>query len=235
LAAVTSSTTAFNLDVDQIIEMALEPLGGEHTSAEEAEKARRVLNLLLIEMQNKNIPLSKLDTETLTLVAGTATYVLNTNILKVLDATLCDSNPNAASVTDIQMDAKSMQEFHVIPNKAVTNRPNCYTTTNVQTGLELTVWPVPDVPAFAPYIAKMVVSRKIEDINASYQKVDLQPKYLPLLVAWFQYKLSMTRKGVAEEVRNRLQAEYTSMYTDVVENDREDADYRVVPGGISGR
>jgi hypothetical protein len=229
MPAVTSSATTFNLDVDQIIEMALEPLGGEHTSAEEAEKARRVLNLLLIEMQNKNIPLSKLDFEDVTLTDAVATYTLNTNILKVLTGTL------ALAGTDVEMTAKSMQEYHVIPNKTTQNRPNCYMTQHTTSGLELTVWPVPNTISNGPYVAKLVVSRKIEDITASYQKVGLQPKYLPLLVAWFQYKLSITRVGISEEVRNRLQAEYTQMYADTVENDRENVDYRVVPGGISGR
>ena len=57
MAAVTSNQTLFSLDVDDIIEHALLPLGGEHQSGIQAEQNRRTLNLLLIKLQNKNIPL----------------------------------------------------------------------------------------------------------------------------------------------------------------------------------
>ena len=81
----------------------------------------------------------------------------------------------------------------------------------------------------------MVVVKKIEDITAAYQRVDLSTRYLPLLVKWLAYELSLNRIGVPDNVKDRLKAEYKEAYTDVVEEDRERTDFIVLPGGISGR
>jgi hypothetical protein len=230
LVSTTSGLTAFSIDIDDLLESALEPLGGEHTSGEEAKKARRTLNLLLIEMQNKNIPLSKIDFENVPLLATVAAYALNPNVLNVLEATIQDTT--APTNPDIKITGKSIAEYHVIPNKLQQNRPNTYMTQRLDTGVVVTVWPVPPT---STYTLKMMVSRKIEDVTAAYQKLNLPSRYLPLVTAWLSYKLSMTRIGITEEVKNRLQAEYTSMLPDTVEEDNEKVDYRVVPGGISGR
>ena len=234
MVAVTSNTTLFDMDVDILLDQALWPVGGEWTSAEEAKKARTVLNLLLIEMQNKNIPLSKIDFENINLVAGTSRYVLNTNIVNVLEATISTTPIDPKRITDIKIEPKSIQEFHVIPNKNMENRPNCYKVERLATGVVVTVWPVPNIITEGPYVLKMVVSRKVEDITAAYQKINLSTRYLPLLTAWLSYKLSMARVGTPEEVKNRLQAEYQAMYGDTVEEDREKVDFIVKLGGISG-
>lgn len=235
MPSTTSNTTLFSMDVDDLIEQSLEPLGGEHTSAEEVSKARRTLNLLLIEMQNKNIPLSKVDFENVTLTPTIAQYVLNTNIVSVLEATLCDSPPDPKNITDIKIESKSIQEFHTIPNKNIENRPNCFMQERLRDGVTVTLWPTPNIPVNAPYILKMVVARKIEDITASYQRIDLPTRYLPLLVAWFSYKLSLSRVGTDPALRQELKSVYQEMYADTVEADNEKTDYIVRPAIPSGR
>jgi hypothetical protein len=235
LAAILSGTTTFSLNVDDLLEQALEPLGGEHTSAEEAKKARRVLNLLLIEMRNKNIPLNKIGTEVVTLLYNTAVYVLNTNIESVLEATICLSPPDPKNISDIKIQSKSVEEFFMIPNKLVQNRPNTYMVERLTDGPVVTIWPVPNNPTDGPYILKMKVARKIEDVTAAYQRVDLPTRYLPLLVAWLSYKLSMTRTSTDPNLRQMLQAEYMQILTDTVEADNEKTDYIVRPGGIGAR
>jgi hypothetical protein len=235
LVAVTSGTTNYSIEVDQLLESAFEPLGGEHTSAEEAKKARNTLNLLLVEMRNKNIPLNKIGVETVTVTPGTPLYVLNANIENVLSATLCDTPPDPKNITDIKLQSKSIQEFFVIPNKNMVNRPNTYMVERLDAAVQVTLWPVPSIPLNAPWVLKMVVARKIEDITASYQRIDLPTRYLPLLVAWLSYKLSFTRVKTEPALRQMLQAEYKEIYQDTVDADNEKTDYTVKPGGVRGR
>ncbi len=230
MALTTSGTTTFQLAVDDIIEQALEPSGGEHTSAVEIMKARRVLNLLLIELQNKNIPISKLATVIQPLTNNIFTYVLDPSINDVLQTTI--ANTSITPVTDILISRKSLKQYQEIPNKLQGNRPNLFTTERLDAGVTVLLWPVPNQTY---YSANFLCSVKVQDVNASYQLIDLPTRYLPLLVAWLAYKLSVIRVGVAEEVRNRLQAEYKEIYTDTIEEDRERADMIVHPGGISGR
>ena len=235
MASTTSGTTTFSIDVDDLLEQSLEPLGGEHTSAEEAKKARRTLNLLLVEMRNKNIPLNKIGAEAIALTPAVSSYVLNANIENVLSATLCDTPPNPKNTSDIKLQSKSIQEFFIIPNKLMQNRPNTYLVERLDDAVHITLWPVPNIPVNSPYVLKMIVARKIEDVTAAYQRIDLPTRYLPLLVAWLSFKLSLTRTKTDPAIRQMLQAEYKEIYQDTVEADNEKTDYMVRPGGITSR
>lgn len=226
MASTTSGLTAFSMDVNELIDQALIPSGGEHVSGIDAVKARKVLNLLLIQLQNKNIPISKIDFVDQVLTSGTDTYTLDDSITDVLEVNIqLGTNSLAISRT-------GLKEYHKIPVKTQTGRPNRFTTERLNTTVDLILWPVPNL---STYTAKMLVELKIEDITAAYQRVDLPARYLPLLVKWLAYELALNRVGVPETTKDRLKAEYKEAYEDVVEEDRERADFTVRPGGISGR
>ena len=50
-----STSQDFNLDIDFIIQEAFERLGGAPITGEEAASARRTLNLILADWQNKGV------------------------------------------------------------------------------------------------------------------------------------------------------------------------------------
>lgn len=227
----TSGTTAFTMDVDDIIEQALDPLGGEHTSGIDALKARRVLNLILIQMQNKNIPLNKLDFAEQVLNPTEASYILDASISDVLKCSI--SYLNTGVPTDLPIQRYSLKEYQDIPNKEQSQRPNTFTTQRFNNAVTLTFWPVPD--NLTTYTAKMLVSKRIEDITASYQKVDLPYRYLPLLIKWLTYDLSVSKQGIPEDLRQRLEKDYKEYLPDTFEEDRERTDFVVRPGGLSVR
>jgi hypothetical protein len=218
------------MDVDDLIEQALLPSGGEHVSAVEASQVRRTLNLLLIELRNKNIPLSKLSYLDYPLTQDVSTYVLDPSIVDILQATV--TTDSVLPRTDLLISRKSLKEYQEIPNKAITNRPNLFATQRLKDAVTVMFWPVPNL---GTYIANFLIETKIEDITAAYQKIDISTRYLPLLTAWLAYKLSVIRQGVGEEVRNRLKADYMELYVDTVEEDRERVDFIVTPMIPSGR
>jgi len=51
----TSGTYNFNLDIDEIIQEATEMIGGEETLGHEPASARRSINLMLNDWQNRGI------------------------------------------------------------------------------------------------------------------------------------------------------------------------------------
>jgi hypothetical protein len=228
MPSTTSGTTNFTLDVDDIIEQALDPLGGEHSSGIEVSKARRVLNLILIQMQNKNIPLNKLDFVSQALTINDPDFVMSGDIVDILEASLKDTVDN----NEIPMARKGLREYQQIPNKAMSNRPNLFTTERLNSGVTVTVWPVPNK---STYTMTMLVAKRVEDITASYQKIDIPYRYYPLLVKWLSYELSMSRVGIPEEIKNRLKNEYLEAMPDTFDEDRERTDTYIRPGGISGR
>jgi len=227
MVSTTSGTTTFSLDVDEIIEQAISPIGGEHQSSEDLEKAKRTLNLVLIMLQNKEIPLSKLSYVTQVLTASEPSYTLNSNIIDVLACNIDDET------SDLEIDRYSLQQYQDLPNKTTENRPNTFLVQRNRDAVNMTFWPVPNDAV--TYTAKMLVSQKVEDITASYQKVDISTRYLPLLVAWLSYELAKNKPGIDENTKNRLKADYIELLPDTIAEDRERTDIVIRPGGISGR
>jgi hypothetical protein len=70
----TSGTTAFNMDFTEIAEEAWERAGREMRSGYDLRTARRSMNLLTIEWQNRGINMWTIEEGTLNLAQGTATY-----------------------------------------------------------------------------------------------------------------------------------------------------------------
>jgi hypothetical protein len=66
----TTGTTAFNLDVNDLIEEAFERCGRELRTGYDFRTARRSLNLLTIEWANKGINLWTVEQGTIPMVTG---------------------------------------------------------------------------------------------------------------------------------------------------------------------
>jgi hypothetical protein len=220
MTSTTSGTVTFSMDVSDLLDQASIPSGGEHISAIDAMKARKTLNLLLIQLQNKNIPLSKIDTISQALSDSTATYTLDTTVLDVLQCTIEKDD------IELAINRASQKEYQRISNKLTEARPNRFMTERLNDAVDITFWPV---PPDATYTANMLVSKKIEDITAAYQRIDLPARYLPLLVKWLAHELAIGRVGVPLDRIALLKSEYQEAMVDCFEEDRERVDFVVVP------
>ena len=69
----TSGTTAFDLDIDDIIEEAYERCAVRTNSGRDLKSARRSLNILFSEWSNRGVHLWKVSLNTQELTSGTAT------------------------------------------------------------------------------------------------------------------------------------------------------------------
>ena len=82
----TSGTSAFNLDIDEIIDEAFERAGmGRAFSGSDYRTARRSLNLLSQEFSNRGINLWTVEDATQSLSNGTASYTLPSDTVAILD------------------------------------------------------------------------------------------------------------------------------------------------------
>ena len=72
-----SGTYNFNLDIDEVIQEATEMIGGEDTLGHTPASARRSINLMLKDWQNRGILLWSTSTTTVTVVASTTSYDLS--------------------------------------------------------------------------------------------------------------------------------------------------------------
>ena len=226
MVSTTSGTNTFNLDIDEIIEQALDPIGGEITSGDEARKARVKLNLILIELQNKNIPLSKLDTISLTITEDTSQYSLDSSVIDILEMSIKKNTDDFY----IPIERWGVRDFQQIPNKSTKERPTIWSTERLRDNVDLNLWPIPN----GSYTGNLLVSKRVEDITASYQKIDLSYRYLPLLVKWLSYEMAISRPNIDKDLIVMLKNRRDEVMPDSFDEDRERVNQKVVIGGISG-
>ena len=74
-----SGTYNFNLDIDEVIQEASEMIGGEDTLGHEPASARRSVNLMLKDWQNRGILLWTTGTTAVTLATSVTSYELSSN------------------------------------------------------------------------------------------------------------------------------------------------------------
>jgi hypothetical protein len=118
----TSSTTAFNLDLNDLIEEAFERCGLELRSGYDFRTARRSLNLLTVEWANRGINLWTVEQGQITMNTGQATYALPNDTIDLLDQTIRQNN-GTTNQTDINISRISEPTYMTMPNKLTQGRP----------------------------------------------------------------------------------------------------------------
>ena len=119
----TSGTTAFDLDFTEIAEEAWERAGREMRSGYDLRTARRSMNLMTIEWQNRGINMWTIDQGTITLTAGLNTYAIPTDTIDLLDHVIRTGQNTASTQADLTITRISVSTYATIPNKLQTARP----------------------------------------------------------------------------------------------------------------
>ena len=120
--STTSGTSAFNLDVNDIIEEAFERCGKQLRSGYDFRTARRSINLLTIEWANRGINLWTMVQGTIPMVTGQALYPVPVTTIDIMDAVI-RQYPGLILQTDINISRISESTYSSIPNKLTQGRP----------------------------------------------------------------------------------------------------------------
>ena len=129
----TSGTTSFNLDIDELIQEAYERIGIDGSrSGYQLKSARRSINLLLSEWDNRGVHLWKVEKATVNLVLGQAEYNyaadptnFPNNINDVLEAYVRNNTVTTAPV-DISLSKIDRSAYAALPNKLSQGTPSQY-------------------------------------------------------------------------------------------------------------
>ena len=119
----TSGTTAFNLDLTNLIEEAFERCGSQLRSGYDMRTARRSLNLLTIEWANRGINLWTIEQGQVNLVTGQTLYPIPDDTIDLLDTVVRQNNGSSSNQIDINITRISESTYSTIPNKLTTGRP----------------------------------------------------------------------------------------------------------------
>ena len=119
----TSGTTAFNMDFTEIAEEAFERAGREMRSGYDLRTARRSMNLLTIEWQNRGINMWTIDEGTINLVKGQTQYDLPADTIDLLEHQIRTGSGNTATQSDLTISRISVSTYASRPNKLTQGRP----------------------------------------------------------------------------------------------------------------
>jgi len=119
----TSGTSAFNLQLPELVEEAFERCGGESRTGYDIKTARRSLNLLFADWANRGINMWTFEQDVITLVQGQPTYVLPDDTVDLLEHVIRTQQNQPSNQADLTITRISVSTYATIPNKLIQGRP----------------------------------------------------------------------------------------------------------------
>lgn len=226
----TSGTTAFNLEFTEIAEEAWERAGREMRTGYDLRTARRSMNLMTIEWQNRGINMWTIDEGTINLVQGTTEYNLPADTIDLLDHVIRTGAGSVSTQSDLSITRISVATYATIPNKLQQARPIQVWVRRLRDNPTIVLWPVPDQGTLAVpyYVFKYWRMRRIQDAGAGAQTPDVSFRFLPALTAGLAYHISMKVPELMQRVP-MLKEVYEEQFNLAAGEDREKAAIRFVP------
>ena len=222
----TSGTTAFDMDFTEIAEEAWERAGREMRSGYDLRTARRSMNLLTIEWQNRGINLWTIDEGTVTLVKGTSQYDLPADTIDLLEQVIRTNSGDEYTQQDLTINRISVSTYASIPNKLTEGRPILVYIERLVANPKINVWPVPDKNS--EYVFKYYRMRRIQDAGSGVETADVNFRFLPCLVAGLAYYIAMKDPDLAPRIP-LLKEVYEEQFQLAAEEDRVKAPAKFVP------
>jgi len=221
----SSGTTAFDMDFTDVAEEAWERAGREMRSGYDLRTARRSMNLLTIEWQNRGINLWTVDSGSIPMVAGTASYTLPADTIDLLEQVIRTGDGNVSTQSDLSVTRISMSTYATIPNKLSTGRPIQMWIDRQKSTPTINLWPIPDSANYTFYYWRM---RRIEDAGGGVETPDMNFRFYPALVAGLAYNIA-TKIPEFEPRLPMLKQMYDEQFNLAAGEDRDKTPARFIP------
>jgi len=223
----TSGTTTFNLDISDIMEEAYDLCGLELRSGYSYRGAKRALNLVFLEWQNKGLNLWTIEQGSATLTAGTSSYTIDASALDVVDAFIRTNVGNTSNQFDQRLNRISRTEYNHQSNKLTQSKPTQFYVDKDNDSVKIVLWSTPNSEETYTLIYDYV--KKIEDVGTvASNEADVPTRYLPCLTYALAYNLACKSPEAQQRVP-MIRQRYMELWEDVSEADREKASIRFVP------
>jgi hypothetical protein len=119
----TTGTSLFNLDFTEIAEEAWERAGREMRSGYDLRTARRSMNLMTIEWQNRGINMWTIEPGSFNMVQGQFCYPLPVDTIDLMEQQIRTGANNYSTQSDLNITRISVSTYSTIPNKITQARP----------------------------------------------------------------------------------------------------------------
>ena len=212
----TSSTTTFDLSVDEIIEEAYERCGIELRTGYDLETARRSLNLMIAEWANRGLNQWLITQSSFTVTEGTNYVDLGTDIVDITSAVVQRDG------TDIQLQRISRSDFLYTPKKTSKARPTQFFLERHITP-RIYLFPTPENSTDVVYYYALT---RMQDAGDYTNNMETVFRFLPCMTAGLAYYIAMKR---APERMQLLKQVYDEEFDRAAFEDIDSVSSRFIP------
>lgn len=187
-------------------------VGGGPLLADELISARRGLDYLLTDLQNKNVLLHKIETTVVPVSTSVSSLTFGPSISDVLVASIRTSS------TDIVLERDGYERWAEIPTKSQSGRPTRYWWDRRRDSNTMNFWPVPD----QVYTVVLTIQKNAEDTLRAFDNIDVPRRFLPAIIYGLAYWIGL-RRGTRVDAGRLvlLKTEYERAIKDAMREDRE--------------
>ena len=221
----TSNTTLFDMEFVEIAEEAWERAGREMRSGYDLRTARRSMNILTIEWQNRGLNMWTMESGILNLVKGVGRYELPTDTIDLMEHQIRTNDGEVNLQSDLTISRISVSTYATIPNKLIQGRPIQIYIERLRDAPAINFWPVPNNDDFKLYYWRL---RRIQDSGTGVNTADINFRFIPALVAGLAYYIAIKVPELSDRVP-MLKAIYDEQFGMAADEDREKASVRFVP------
>ena len=238
----TSETTEFNPQIDDIIEEAYERTGvlGTRTGYQ-LRSARRSLNILFQEWQNRGVHLWKVKLAKVPLVLGQAEYNYATDSLNfpsdmssILEA-YYRNNSTTTAPADIALTQISRSQYNATPNKLTQGTPSqFYMERKINPSIFLYATPNSSVSSTttpSSFQFCFYYMAKIQDVGSYNYTSDVVNRFFPCMISGLAYYLS---QKVSPERSGELERRYESEMLRALDADNQGTSTFISPQTFYG-
>jgi hypothetical protein len=221
----TSGTTAFNMDLTELVEECYERCGSELRTGYDLRTAGRSLNLMFSSWANRGLNMFTYEQGMINLVPGQATYDLPADTVDLLEHVIRTGAGSQSTQADLTITRISVSTYATIPNKLQQARPIQVWIERLDTP-RFTVWPVPDNSQ--PYVFVYWRLRRMQDAGTGVNTMDMPFRFYEAMTAGLAYHLALKIPGAMERLPI-LKQQYDEAWDLASSEDREKAAVRFVP------
>tara|TARA_Y100000593_G_scaffold94273_1_gene192597 strand:+ start:1703 stop:2392 length:690 start_codon:yes stop_codon:yes gene_type:complete len=223
----TSGTYTFNLDLGDIVEEAFERAGLVVRSGYDYRTARRSLDMLMLEWQNRGLNLWTVQEGTTSITAGTSRYALSADILDIIEAFVRTDAGSTTQQVDQPLSRISVSQYAHLSNKLTQAKPLQYWLEKDPGAIAFNLWPVPDDNE--TYTLVYYYMQRVEDTGAvASNNMDVPSRWLPALVAGLAYHIAIKKPEVSDRT-TMLKELYEEQWVLAADADREKAALYLAP------
>jgi hypothetical protein len=229
----TTDTTAFNLDLNEIIQEAYDRCGVQVHTGYDFKSARRSLNLLFMDWANKGLNLWTIKEASIPMVQGQIVYDLPLDCVDVLDCVI--RTGTGTNQVDIGITRIGSTDYINRPNKNAQGRPIQYwvdrrTGATNSTGqpqpAQIYMYLTPNQSNY--YTLVYYYLRRMQDSGFGVNTQDIPFRLMPALIAGLTFYIAQKVPEAFPRLAD-LKAIYDEAWQNAADEDREKATYRLTP------